>query len=174
MDFKNVKNKGFSLIEILVVLTLAAILFAFALPSFENLVRGNRVSSQFNMLMSSLNFARSEAIKRNTPVTICRSNDQATCAGQWQNGWIIFVDNGVIGTVNPPNDTVLNIHEPLAGGTTLNYAVINKVTYLANGLISVGDGGTFSFCDTRAGNFGIDIIITPTGRARKDTNVACP
>ena len=174
MDFKIVKNKGFTLIEILVVLTLAAIMFAFALPSFSNLVQSNRMSSQYNMLMTSLNLARSEAITRNTAITICRSNDQATCAGQWQNGWIIFVDNGVIGTVNAPNDTILNVHEPLTVGTTLNYAVINKVTYLPNGLVAVGDGGSFSFCDSRVGNFGLNIVITPTGRARKATDVACP
>lgn len=168
------ESKGFTLIEMIVVVALVAIISAFALPSFSNLVGGNRMSTQYNMLLSSLSFARSEAIKRNTSVTVCRSNNQTTCVGGWQNGWIVFVDNGVIGTVNAPNDTILNVHGALATGNTLSYAAINKVTYLANGLIAVGDQGTFSFCDTRVGNFGIQIIVTPTGRTRKATDVACP
>ena len=174
MDFKNVKNKGFTLIEMLIVLALMSVMFAFALPSFSNLAKGNRIATQFNMLMSSLTFARSEAIKRNTPVTVCRSNDQVSCSGLWQDGWIVFIDNGVLGTVNAPNDTILNVHGALTIGSTLSYAVINKVTYLASGVIAAGDNGTFSFCDSRSGNFGIQIIITPTGRTRKRSDAACP
>jgi type IV fimbrial biogenesis protein FimT len=69
-----------------------AILMAIAVPSFRNASLGSQLSAAANNLLASVQLARSEAIKRNTAVTLCASADGATCAasGGWEQGWIIM------------------------------------------------------------------------------------
>jgi type IV fimbrial biogenesis protein FimT len=74
------QQAGFTLIELMIVIVLVAIFVTVGVPSFQNLVSDNRLSTQANRLVSSLQLARSEAIKLRTPVSVCRSNDGSTCA----------------------------------------------------------------------------------------------
>ena len=86
------RQRGFTLIEILVVITMVALLTALAAPSFNQAILSNKLTSYSNAFMASAQTARSEAIKRNVSVTLCRSADGATCAatGTWQQGWIVM------------------------------------------------------------------------------------
>ena len=76
----------------MVTLAVAAILMAIAIPSFVALINGNRLTSTANELVSSLQLARSEALRRNTQVRVCRSENGTSCAaaGQWSR-WITLV-----------------------------------------------------------------------------------
>lgn len=94
------KQSGFTLIELFVVLAIAAILAMLAVPSFKSMIQSNTISSSVNTFMSDLRFARSEAIRLGGAVTICRSDTPedpaATCnaagSGGWRSGWIVFND----------------------------------------------------------------------------------
>jgi type IV fimbrial biogenesis protein FimT len=86
---------GFTLIELMVALTVAAVLTAVALPSFSGLLRSNRVSSTSNNLLTGINLARSEAIKSNRGAGVCASTDGSACstsANDWTSGWIVWAD----------------------------------------------------------------------------------
>lgn len=96
-------SRGFTLIEVLVVLTISAILVAMAVPMFQAMIQSNRISGAANSTLSSMDLARSEAIRRGNNVTICRSataNDatpvcSSSAAGgfngnDWAAGWIVF------------------------------------------------------------------------------------
>ena len=90
------RTRGFTLIELMFVLTIAALLFAIGVPTFRNAALGSQLSAAANNLLASIQLARSEAIKRNLPVTVCASSDGATCTGGgWEQGWIV-VDSGAI------------------------------------------------------------------------------
>lgn len=94
---------GFTLIELMVTLAVAAVLTAVALPSFNGLLRGNRVSSASNNLLTAVNLARSEAIKSNRGSGVCASTDGATCsanAADWTSGWIVWADLDNSGALN--------------------------------------------------------------------------
>jgi type IV fimbrial biogenesis protein FimT len=92
------KQTGFTLIELMVVLILAAILLSVGIPSFRDFVRNSRMSAQANDLLSGINLARSEAIKRRSPVTLC-SGAAPTCdGGNFQDGWFVFLDENGNGT----------------------------------------------------------------------------
>jgi type IV fimbrial biogenesis protein FimT len=83
--------RGMTMIELLITVIVMAILMAIAVPSFRNASLGSQLSAAANNLLASVQLARSEAIKRNTAVTLCASADGATCAavGGWEQGWII-------------------------------------------------------------------------------------
>lgn len=85
--------QGFTLIELLVTIAVLAILIAVAVPSFTALINANRLASQANEIVATLQSARSEAVRLNTSVVVCRSTDGASCAaaGTWGR-WIIRVN----------------------------------------------------------------------------------
>src|SRR6185295_2753372 len=100
---------GFTLVELMVTIGVAAILIGLAVPSFENLVRDSYMTTTANDLVVTMQLARSEAIKRHLPVTVCHSADTnvdpPSCGGDgWQDGWFAFVDGS---DANPdPNGTL--------------------------------------------------------------------
>jgi len=165
---------GFSLVELLMVLTVGGILLAIAAPSFKSFMQNSRLVTQANTLVYALNLARSEAIKLDTTVEVCASTDGATCNGAgpnpWDSGWIVCypVANCAVGG-GPPAGTVLATSPPLGGGNTVSEQVSGAlaVPYLSNGQTNNGVGGVtyrFVFCDNRGPTSGQDVEINYTGR----------
>jgi type IV fimbrial biogenesis protein FimT len=133
-------SAGVTLVEVLVATAILAILLTVAVPSFQNFIVDNRASAFTNHVYASMLLARSEAIKRNKQVGMCKSSNGASCTGSWNQGWIVFVDadnNGVpdnAGTailqVNPAHESSYNLGATpdsfifdSQGGTTQNSTV---------------------------------------------------
>lgn len=92
------RQSGFTTMELLTTLVLAGLLMAMAVPSFNRMVANNRIIDQTNDLVGALNIGRSEAIRRNTVVTLCRtgtasSNVCTTGNANWEN-WILVTGAG--------------------------------------------------------------------------------
>ncbi len=96
--------RGFTLVELLVTVSVAAILLALAAPSMADLLRNNRLAAANNTLVGSLNVARAEALRRGRVITLCASTDQRTCSASndWATGWVVFEDTVSSGTPVPP------------------------------------------------------------------------
>jgi len=88
------RAQGFTMLELLVAVAIAAVLFTIGVPMFRDVTLGSRLSAAANNLLSSVQLARSEAIKRNVNVTLCASSDGQSCAasGGWEQGWITIID----------------------------------------------------------------------------------
>ncbi|HYC42398.1 MAG TPA: GspH/FimT family pseudopilin [Noviherbaspirillum sp.] len=94
---RTTREAGVTLIELMVTLSIMAILLGIAMPSIDSAMVGSKVNSYANSLVASSNAARSEAIKRNTAVTMCVSADGASCSsGGWEQGWIVLAGTDVI------------------------------------------------------------------------------
>jgi len=113
-------QRGFTLLELIVTISIASILLAIAIPSFTYVSRSNRMSGQINDLLADMQYARAEAIKEGSDVVLCSSADGASCssATTWQTGWIVFSDPNRNGAFDA-GDSVLRVRAALSGGDTL-------------------------------------------------------
>ena len=110
-----IRQAGLTLIELLIVVSLVALLASLAVPSFRSLLVNRTVQAAADALISDMRYARSEAVKRSARVSICQSASGTSCAtgsNVWVSGWIVFVDANVNGTVDV-GDEILRVQQPL-------------------------------------------------------------
>lgn len=175
---------GMSLVEVLATLAILSILLTVAVPSFDAMIASSRFAASANLYLTSLHLARSEAIKRNGRVALCKSADGATCTanGRWDQGWIVFHDVNNNAQADG-GEEILRVYEALPADRALsgNLPVANYVSYGAFGRTQLISGafqaGTLTLCRLSAGaGEARRIVISSTGRPRvEQINVAaCP
>lgn len=161
---------GFTVIELLVTLAVVAVLIAIASPTLRTTIQNNRIVTLTNDLMSDVNYARTEAIKRTKDTQtagLCMSASGTACDGAtWQGGRIVFVtDAGVL--------TVLRAREAMANNTLTTVTVPNPLIFNRRGFpVGVAAGASFRLCDDRGPAQGRSIQISPTGQVSSATNPA--
>jgi len=160
-------NKGLTLIEVMIVITFITILASLAAPSFSNILRRQQVRGEADILFSLVYLARSEAIKRNKVVTICKSDDGMVCGGSWSDGWIVFADSDKDGSRD--NEEILILSGSVGGGYRLEWTAFgsnNYIRFTQNGL-TLSQNGSFKLCpsdnDVR---FARTVVISKTARVR--------
>lgn len=102
-QYSDNRQDGFTLIELMITLVIAAVLVGIAVPSFQTFIKRNQADTLQSRVASAVATARTEAASRNTFVSMCASDDGAACGGSWNNGWIIYE--------NPDNNTTKNANE---------------------------------------------------------------
>lgn len=159
------KQTGFTLIELMVTIAVLAILLSIAIPSFQNMVLNNRIAAQANQVITALNYARSEAVKRAAPATVCSTNGGAACAGSkdWSTGWLVFADADGDGTVDA-GETVLRVWPALGGSNTLNAGTNLRITFTATG-VATSFNDIFRLCDKRGKDEARAVAINVMGRS---------
>jgi type IV fimbrial biogenesis protein FimT len=171
--------RGFTLMELLVVLALAAVLLGIAVPSFRSFARNGRLTGGANELLVTIVAARNAAMREQSTASLCPSAnpdaDAPSCSDDATEGWIAFTDTNGDCVVNGTDEVVGHVEfhseiDPVANSTCVSFA--------ANGFRRpvAGQPGTARamFCDDR-GNVlesgtadlssarGLEIL--PTGRA---------
>lgn len=149
---------GFTLIELMVVLTVAVVLLTIGIPSFRSVMADRRATASVNELLAGMRLARSEAIKTAHYVSVCKSADGATCGDEavdWEDGWIVFSNaSSAAPDVVDVGDLVIRVGTALPGDLTLRTsgALEDFISYRPSG--SAGTtvqnlGGTLTLCDPR-------------------------
>lgn len=172
-------NNGFTLVELMITLAVAAILLTTAIPSFQTMVSNNRLVNEVNRFNSDLAFARSEAVKSGH-VVVCRSSNpdaaSPTCdssaanAQAWEKGWLVFLDKDRNGTLDT-DDVRLAVGKATINGLSLraNSAAANQIAFNKSGHTIGADTPVFALCDDRAEKYGRQITVTPAGKTRLES-----
>jgi type IV fimbrial biogenesis protein FimT len=134
-------KKGFTLIELLVTISIVGVLASIGIPSFNGTIRNSRLTANVNTLVTSLNLARSEAIKRGQPVSVRKTGTN------WESGWSVFTDldgDGIKednGTLDDDED--LRVYPAMSSSYTLR-GDNSSVTYQSFG---ISGSASFVLCD---------------------------
>jgi type IV fimbrial biogenesis protein FimT len=164
---------GFTLVEVMAVVAIAAILIGAAVPPLAELIRSAQLTSATNDMFADMMLARSEAIKRNSRVVLCKSADGTACvtAGGWEQGWIVFHDINNNG-VRDGAEEVLSRGHPLSKDLSItgNQNVSRYVSYAPTGTTKLVNGGfqagTITLCEHLAAAAARQIILSSVGRPR--------
>ena len=177
------REQGVTLLELMVALTLAAILLMLAAPPLRDLVVANQAATHAQAMMTSLFLARTEAVKRHRRVTLCKSADGLHCTtdGDWSQGWLVFADAANFGVLDP-GEELLRVQQALQSDLSLrNTNAANWYAYRPDGSAASSGGlvtGTFRVCPGNGNpQLAYRVITNITGRprvARGIGNLSCP
>lgn len=138
------RQPGFTLVELMVVIAIGALLAMVGVPSMQGLLRTMRQNSALSLVMSDINLARAEAIKRNGRALVCaRSTDGTNCNAStaWQSGWVVCIEGAVanecaLGTETLPNPIV--VRPALDSTLALTASATTPVRFSANAARAAG------------------------------------
>lgn len=181
------RQLGFTLMELIITLVIAAILVSLAVPNMRTFIQNGRISTQANDFVTDITYTRSEAIKRGTNVALCASTSGTACPGvaiaNWELGRLIFVDGDINDAWSgSPPDTALRFHDLLGGANTLRayktggaplldgplvFSSQGFLVWAGGALVKPGDPLiTFNLCDIRGTSRGRAITLNWTGQVR--------
>jgi type IV fimbrial biogenesis protein FimT len=147
------RHAGFTLVELMVTVTVSVILIAIAAPSFGTLLLKRSVQLAADNLVSDLRFARFEAIKLSRTVSVCSATTPTACSAgaSWKDGWIVFVDADGDGSLDQ-GDEVLRVQDALTSIAAMaSTSPVNDRAFFVYQPTGMARGATQTF------------IITPTG-----------
>lgn len=134
--------RGLTLVELMITLVILSVTVTLATPAMQQLLHGSRLRTETSRLLDAINLARSEAVFRNTPVSLCPSAMAASglpdCGGELAGGWIVFTNRNRDAVVDAGSDEVLGAFESIPPGYRLTNlagtrAADDLITYLPDG-----------------------------------------
>ena len=156
---------GLTIIELMITLVVAAILLTIAVPSMQAMIRNNRLTTQANTFVATLQYARSEAIKRRANLRILSADGTA----DWETGWRVWVDKDNDNTVD--DEERLRVQEALSGGNRLTPSGGETfIEYGADGFVNAPF--TADLCH-EPGLKGRRISVSVTGRVTTERDYDC-
>jgi len=171
--------RGLTLIELLITIAIAALLLSLAMPAMQQFVTQKAVASNSDELLSALRFARSEALKRSAPVTVCSGNGQVTAAAAqcgadtWSQGWLVFADVNGNGSFDKATDQLLRVQQPLSPAQVVGPTASGNssfVEFVASGIVVTGAKSltfkpTLKVTDANYNKFTRTVCVNAQGRA---------
>ncbi|MDP5189129.1 GspH/FimT family pseudopilin [Rheinheimera baltica] len=140
-------SSGFTLVELMVTIAVLSIVMLVAVPSFNSLVQGNKLTGQVNQFVAALNLAKAEAVKRNQTILFCHSVDATSCsapsASGWQ-GWVVGVaqarpNSGIVAGSVIASGMLLSDRIVVISGNRINQSD-GEVRFLPQGLVRTFGG----------------------------------
>ncbi len=161
------KKSGFSLTEILIGLTICAIVLTFSLPFLVNYHEQTQADTRIIQLYNLLNFGRNTALASDTNVILCPSINSQTCGGSWSGNLILFSDKNK-NQQHEPNESILRVLEPNMSGSLSwkGFGSANYLKFVPYGF-SNQQNGTFIYCSpSHQFTLSRGIIVNKSGRPR--------
>lgn len=169
-------SAGFTVIEMMVSLSVLAVILTLAVPSFHRFVQQQRLTATTNHLVAQLQFARGQAISRGSLVAACPSRDGRRCTGgnRWEEGWIVYLDPDKAGQPAGPQDVLRVVqampeHVIHSGGR-------HRVRFRPSG-VAYGTNLTIRVCPRREAESARAVVVSNPGRVRAVRDIdptTCP
>ena len=174
---KSGEHRGFTVIELLIVVVVMAILIAIAAPSLRTMIIGNQIRSVAGDLVSDMAISRSEASKRSLRVVLCKTDNQSTCnsGATWNDGWIAFVDadgNGQRDT-GTGLEPLIRVKQAMPTSVAINAGGLNSLQFRAIGIAGAVANITICPATTGTGIAGRNIVMTVLGKVQSTTATTC-
>jgi len=180
--------KGFTLIELMMTLSIAAILLTVAVPSYITFTKNSRLTAQTNKVIAAVSLARGEASKRGTRVVLCRSDEvgqaDPDCSGSsgtskdWSNGWLVFAVGTSRSTplYDPGQNDVLIAQFEAEDNVVIKTVSANDKNLEFNPDGTTNESGStakFAVCDDRGVSKGKLVEVSPVGRPVSGDATTC-
>lgn len=162
-------SRGVTLVELIVCVSLLAILVGLAVPSFSGLLSDWRRDSAISNFTGDLQLARATALRTSRPVVMCATLDGMACANgaassDWRQGWIVFSDldgNRALGNAEP----VIVFRGPLMGLQQMQSNIpLGQIEFRPNGLLRRGNATVNVLTEGAGAQRGMSVVINATGR----------
>jgi len=160
------KNRGFTLIELIATLVIVTILSMTAIPSFKHIYLTSKATTVINQVIGLTRLARNTAVSEKITTTLCPSLDGLTCSGEWKDGVILFTDKNTNSQIDG-NDHVVRFYQPFIDAGFLNWKSLrNKIQFSSSGLPR-GTIGSFVYCPNNQDHlYAKSMILSFQGRIR--------
>ncbi|MBO9740652.1 GspH/FimT family pseudopilin [Xanthomonas axonopodis pv. begoniae] len=172
------RESAFTLIELMVTVAVLAIVMAVAVPAFGTLIRSSRLTASANEMVAALQLARSEAVRQNSAVAVCRSDNGSTCAtgGAWTQSITVVVRTGQVLRVSQIRSGLVVDASPAVN--SLN----DRISFSPDGIARTGAGaplvGKISVCTatTSPAQNIRNVVISGGGRVsiERAVGASCP
>lgn len=165
------KQTGLSLIELITVVAIVGIMASIAVPNFGTMLRDSQLRGTFNTFAGVIATARTEAVNRSAPVTVCPSSNGTSCLTgndpDWSVGYLVHVDTNNNSIIEA--DEILR-YEPVPDDISISTTFTNSITLVSRGRLR--NEGTFVFCkgDHRESARALNLWVTGLGRLATDSD----
>ena len=164
---------GFTLFELLIAMAIVAVLAMSMGPNLIGMVDRGRKASALSGVFSMVSMARTEAVTRQTTVSVCSSSDQSSCnTNDWEDGWLVFVDDGAGGgTADDRNrngaEQLLRVGQAVGGSVTVrarNFGDVGGIDFDDDGMAT--ERGTLVVCDDNGADQASAAVLNLSGQLR--------
>ena len=173
-------RSGWSLLELLIALVIAALLLTFGMPAYRDWMASQQLLHHAQLLAQTLTLARTEAVKHGYRVNVCKSADGRQCDDtvRWDDGFLMHTDDDADGVIDV-DEVLLRVEGPAPQGITIeaNRPVDDYVSFTSLGHARLLSGalqmGTFTVC--KPGRNALLVVLANSGRVRIDrSRQPCP
>ncbi|BDI04530.1 GspH/FimT family pseudopilin [Sphaerotilus microaerophilus] len=161
--------RGFTLVELMVTLSLVVVVTLVLLPGMADFNARNRISALEGDLLSAVALARSEAARNGVPVLLVAASGGVT-GNAYAGGWSLVLDSDGDGTADA-SETVLRVREALSGDLKLDGS--SSITFGATGFLSPASAVTLTICRRDGNTRGVTVTITPSGQTDSTAITTC-
>ncbi len=166
------KNKGFTIIELMISIAILGIITAIAMPSLTTFIVAMRVDNEISQLHRLILTARNTAISMSQNVTLCPLNSSNACSNDWDKELSVFIDlNGNSIYESATNETLIKVKQPANSDDTLTYTGFSRITFAPTGQLSSALNSIFKYCPNGYADLSRAVVVSRSGRSYQSSDL---